>query len=177
MQPSYPKRKPAEASFPARRFVLTLMMLAATGLKSTPPIGGLAPAFDLACKSNLRSARVPECCRPWPRPAFDMLASSCCPKILSGLFRNAGPCGAISEMLADVAAASPPGARRGQGMQQPVGGGVQDQAHLVGARVATRGPIGRELCPVQLDEVLRLAARTIDCLIEILGRSGSEVTT
>src|SRR5207342_1299710 len=66
-----------------------------------------------------------------------------------------------------------------EGVQQPIGGGVQDQAYLVGARVATRGPIGRELGLVQLDEVLRLAAPTIDGLIEIFGRSrqrGDDVT-
>src|ERR1019366_8181137 len=58
-----------------------------------------------------------------------------------------------------------------QSVQQPIGCGVQDQADLVRARVATRGPIGGELRLVPLDEVLRLAARAIDGLIEIFGRS------
>ena len=66
-----------------------------------------------------------------------------------------------------------------ESVQQPIGGGVQDQAYLVGARVATRGAIGGELGLVQLDEVLRLATPTVDRLVEIFGRSrqrGDDVT-
>jgi hypothetical protein len=54
-------------------------------------------------------------------------------------------------------------------VEQPIGGGVQDQPHLIGPRVAARRAIGGELCLVQLDEVLRLAAATVDDLVEMLG--------
>jgi hypothetical protein len=40
---------------------------------------------------------------------------------------------------------------------QPVGGGVQDQAHLVGPRAAAAGAVGSQLRLAQLDQVLGLA--------------------
>src|ERR1019366_1832366 len=58
-----------------------------------------------------------------------------------------------------------------ESVQQPIGGGVQDQAHLVGPRVATWGAIGSELSVMQLDEVLRLTAPAVDGLVEVFGRS------
>src|SRR6267154_917630 len=57
------------------------------------------------------------------------------------------------------------------GEHEPISGGVQDQAELVGARIAARGAIGSELSLVQLDEVLHLAATTVDSLIKVLGAS------
>src|SRR5689334_6638355 len=60
------------------------------------------------------------------------------------------------------------------GEDQPVRGGMQDQAHLVGERAAAAGTIGGELSLVQLDEVLGLAAGAINRLVNMLGRSGLE---
>jgi hypothetical protein len=51
---------------------------------------------------------------------------------------------------------------------------MQDQAHLVGERAATAGTIRGELSFVQLDQVLGLAAGTVDRLVNMLGRSGFE---
>ncbi len=61
------------------------------------------------------------------------------------------------------------------GEHQPVGGGVQDQAHLVGQRRAARGPVAFELSLLHLDQVLGLAAGTVDHVIDVLGRSLRQV--
>jgi len=45
---------------------------------------------------------------------------------------------------------------------------MQDQAKLVGPRIAARGAIGGELGLVQLDEVFHLAASAVNRLIEML---------
>ena len=50
-----------------------------------------------------------------------------------------------------------------------VGGGVQDQAHLVGQRTATAGTVGGELGLVKFDQVLGLAAGAVEGLIDVLG--------
>ena len=50
------------------------------------------------------------------------------------------------------------------GEDQPVRGGRQDQAHLVGERAAAAGTIRGELSLVQLDQVLGLAAGAINRL-------------
>lgn len=55
------------------------------------------------------------------------------------------------------------------GEHQPVGGGVKDEANLVGERRAARRAIGGKLGLVQLDEILRLAARTIEAFVQPLG--------
>ena len=60
------------------------------------------------------------------------------------------------------------------GEDQPVRGGMQDQAHLVGERAAAAGTIRGELSLVQLDQVLGLAAGAIDRLVDMLGRSSLE---
>src|SRR6266404_5550920 len=57
---------------------------------------------------------------------------------------------------------------------QPVGGGVQDQPHLVGERAAAAGAVGGELSFVQFDQVLGLAAGAVEGLIDMLGRAGVE---
>jgi len=44
-----------------------------------------------------------------------------------------------------------------QGVQQPVGGGMENEPELIGAGAAARGPVRGELGLVQLDEVLGLA--------------------
>jgi hypothetical protein len=46
---------------------------------------------------------------------------------------------------------------------------VKDEANLVGERRAARRAIGGKLGPVQLDEILRLAARTIEAFVQPLG--------
>ena len=55
---------------------------------------------------------------------------------------------------------------------QPVGGGVQDEAELVGERALAGGAAGGELGLVLLDEVLDLSARAVDPLVEMTGRAG-----
>jgi hypothetical protein len=50
----------------------------------------------------------------------------------------------------------------------------QDQAHLVGERTAAAGAIRGELRLVQLDQVLGLAAGTVNWLVNVLGRSDLE---
>ena len=47
------------------------------------------------------------------------------------------------------------------GEDQPVGGGVQDEPHLVGSGSPAAGAVGGELGLVQLDQVLGLAAGAI----------------
>src|SRR4029077_5823575 len=54
----------------------------------------------------------------------------------------------------------------------PVGGSVQDQAHLVGQRAATAGAVGGELGLVQFDQVLGLAPGAVEGLVAVLGRAG-----
>lgn len=58
---------------------------------------------------------------------------------------------------------------------QPIGGGVQDEANLIGARRAARGSIGGKLRLVQLDEVFRLSARAIEAVIEPLRGAVREI--
>src|SRR5260221_3208354 len=58
-----------------------------------------------------------------------------------------------------------------QGVQQPVGGGMENEPELIGAGAAARGPVRGELGLVQLDEVLGLAARAVDRVIGILSRA------
>src|SRR6202163_4783348 len=62
------------------------------------------------------------------------------------------------------------------GEHQPVGGGVQDEPHLIGERAAAAGAVGGELGLVQLDEILRLAAGAVERLVDILGRPGLDVS-
>src|SRR5712675_641877 len=55
------------------------------------------------------------------------------------------------------------------GKHKPVGGGVQDQAELVGFGIATGGAVGSKLALVQLDEVLGVSPRTVEGLVKMLG--------
>ena len=59
------------------------------------------------------------------------------------------------------------------GEHQPIGGGVQDEPHLVGERAAAAGAVGGELGLVQLDQVLGLAAGAVERLVDMLGRCRS----
>ena len=58
------------------------------------------------------------------------------------------------------------------GEHEPIGGGVQDEPHLIGERAAAAGAIGRKLRLVQFDEVLGLAPGAVERLVDMLGRSG-----
>ncbi len=49
----------------------------------------------------------------------------------------------------------------------PEGGGVEDETDLVRERGAAAGSIGGELCPVELDQGLGLAARAVDAFVEM----------
>lgn len=57
-------------------------------------------------------------------------------------------------------------ARFGNGVadseHQPIGGGVEDEANLIGERRAARRAVGGELSLVQLDEIFRLAASAVE---------------
>ncbi len=55
---------------------------------------------------------------------------------------------------------------------QPVGGGVQDQAELVGERALAGGAVGGELGLVELDEVFRLSADAVDVFVEMARLAG-----
>src|SRR5216684_1182266 len=55
------------------------------------------------------------------------------------------------------------------GKHEPVGGGVQDQAELVGFGIAAGGAVGSELALVQLDEVLGVSPRAIEGLVKMPG--------
>src|SRR5260370_7516651 len=48
---------------------------------------------------------------------------------------------------------------------------MENEPELIGAGAAARGPVRGELGLVQLDEVLGLAARAVDRLIEMLSRA------
>ena len=61
-----------------------------------------------------------------------------------------------------------------QGEHQPVGGGMQDESHLVGKWGAARGAVGGELALVQLDQILGLAAFAIESVIEPLCAAGGD---
>ena len=61
------------------------------------------------------------------------------------------------------------------GEDQPIGGGVQDEPHLVGGGGPAAGAVGGELGLVQLDQVLGLAAGAIKIGIEPFGRSARDV--
>ena len=59
-----------------------------------------------------------------------------------------------------------------EGEHEPIGGGVQDEPHLIGERAAAAGAIGSELRLVQFDQVLGLAAGAVERLVDMLGRPG-----
>ena len=70
-------------------------------------------------------------------------------------------------------------ARRGNGVadseHQPIGAGVQDEAHLIGDWRATRCAIGGKLRFVQLDQVLGLTARAIEAVVKPFRRAVREI--
>ena len=53
--------------------------------------------------------------------------------------------------------------------EEPVGTGVKEEAELVGRGLMTGGAVGGEMVLPGLDVVLRLAARTVEPLVERLG--------
>lgn len=57
---------------------------------------------------------------------------------------------------------------------QPIGGGVQDEANLIGERRAAGGSIGAKLRFVQLDEVFRLSTRDRGCRRAIAARHAKD---
>src|ERR671910_197100 len=58
------------------------------------------------------------------------------------------------------------GRQAAQRVQQPVGGGVEQQAELVGRGAGARRAVGGEVQLVCLDQVLRLAALAVDAFVE-----------
>src|ERR1700694_6014245 len=60
------------------------------------------------------------------------------------------------------------------GQHQPISGGVEHEADLVGKRRTAAGGIGGELCFMQLDQILGLAARAIQAVVDPLGRADIE---
>src|SRR5512134_2443764 len=59
-----------------------------------------------------------------------------------------------------------------QAEDQPVGSGMQEQAHLVCQRRAAAGAVRGELALVQLDQILRLAAGAVETFVDVFGRAG-----
>ena len=92
--------------------------------------------------------------------------------------------GALDDAGADLEQAPADGGELGPGERhparhgiaerehQPVGGGVEHQPELVGERALAGSPVGGELALVLLDEVLGLAARAVDPLLEAAGLAG-----
>ena len=62
-----------------------------------------------------------------------------------------------------------------QFQHQPIGGGVQNEPHLIGERRAAGGSIRRQLALVQLDQIFHLAARAIERVADMFGRAGCDV--
>ena len=60
------------------------------------------------------------------------------------------------------------------GQHQPIGGGMEHEADLVGERRTATGAIGGELRLMQLDQILGLAARAIQAVVDPLGRADIE---
>ena len=60
------------------------------------------------------------------------------------------------------------------GQHQPIGGGVENEADLIGERRTATGAIGGKLCLMQLDQVFGLAARAIQTVVDPLGRADIE---
>ena len=60
------------------------------------------------------------------------------------------------------------------GQHQPISGGVENEANLIGERRTAAGAIGGELCLMQLDQILGLAARAIQAVVDPLGRADIE---
>ena len=56
--------------------------------------------------------------------------------------------------------------------KQPVGGGVQNEAELIGKRRAAAGAVGGGLRFVLLDEIFHLPARAVDCRVDVFGIAG-----
>ena len=61
-----------------------------------------------------------------------------------------------------------------QAQHQPIGGGVDQQAELVGGGLGAGGSVGGEMQLVRLDQVLGLSARAVDLLVERLGQSPAD---
>jgi hypothetical protein len=64
------------------------------------------------------------------------------------------------------------GCQPAQGMQQPVGGGVDQEPELVGGRPGARRAVGGEVQLVRLDQVLGLTAAAVELLVEPSRRAG-----
>ena len=60
------------------------------------------------------------------------------------------------------------------GEHQPISGGVENETDLIGERRTAARAIGGELCLMQLDQVLGLAAREIQAVVDSLGRADIE---
>src|SRR5450631_2506522 len=60
------------------------------------------------------------------------------------------------------------------GKHQPISGGVENEADLIGKRRTAARAIGGELRLMQLDQILGLAARAIQAVVDPLGRADIE---
>jgi hypothetical protein len=57
---------------------------------------------------------------------------------------------------------------------QPISGGVENEADLIGERRTATGAVGGELRLMLLDQILGLAARAIQAVVDPLGRADIE---
>ncbi len=52
---------------------------------------------------------------------------------------------------------------------------MQNEPHLIGERRAAGGAIRRQLALVQFDQIFHLAARAIERVVDMFGRTGRDV--
>src|SRR6187401_3389383 len=62
----------------------------------------------------------------------------------------------------------------GMASRTPISGGVENEADLIGERRTAAGAIGGELCLMRLDQIIGLAARAIQAVVDPLGRTDIE---
>ena len=105
--------------------------------------------------------------------------------------RDADPCRRLGDASCDLEQAQPQGGELGGGerlrlgdgvahrQHEPVGGGVQHEADLVGERGSAAGAVRRELALMELDQVFRLSARAVERIVEPFGAADASrlVTT
>ena len=113
--------------------------------------------------------------------AKQCVVRACCSK------GDADACGGLGDACGDLEEARAQGGELGVGermrlvdgvahrQHQPVGGGMQHETHLIGECRATTGPIGGKLALVQLDQVLGLAARAVERVLEPLRAAAVQV--
>ena len=71
-----------------------------------------------------------------------------------------------------IAPEGPLGRQAAQGVEQPIGGGVDQEPELVGGSAAAGGAVGGEMQLVRLDQIFSLAAGAVELVVEPARRAG-----